>query len=921
MRPLKLTISAFGPYAKRTQLDLEKLGESGLYLITGDTGAGKTTIFDAITFALYGEASGENREVSMLRSKYATEDTPTQVELEFLYNNQKYKITRNPEYERKKSRGEGTTTQKADAELIYPDGRIVTKKNDVDKAIFDILKLDKRQFSQIAMIAQGDFLKLLLADTKDRQAIFREIFKTKYYQTFQDKLKLETSTAQKETEAAKKSCQQYINGIICDEDSLLYIDAQKAKKGDMLIQDIIKLLGQIIDDDTHKSFDTDTKITSLEEQLDKITYTISKEEEKQKAIDELKMCETAINSNIPVLNELKDKLDENKPKQDELSELSQKIAEINAKLYEYDALERSIKDLEFIEKETKKTNINLDRKLMVLKERNTEYELLKKELESLDNAGTQKLVLENEKEDLTKQGTDLKELLNSLDYLDTLYAKLLKVQQEYNACNLETKKLKEIADNKRELFNNEQAGIMAKELKDGMPCPVCGSCAHPQKAKLTENAPAEAEVKKAEKVAQDAQINANKHSENAGIIKGEVASFEKTLKDSIFSLLGDCDISSAKDKISVALNTIRIKYKDIQKNIDTEEKNLLRKSDLLIAIPKREEEINKINETISRLKENLSSYEARHKEIKNQIEHISENLKYKDKNEALRKQDNYKSEALEIKETIENTQKQYNECDKKISQLKAKAEQLKKMYANIEDIELEKLIFEKNNLLSKKYELTQTQKQIHARLMSNKSSLDNILKKSDELEKAESRLVWIKSLSDTANGNLAGKERIMLETYIQMTCFDRIIDRANTHLMRMSGGKYDLKRKEYAQNLKSQSGLELDVIDHYNGNVRSVKTLSGGESFIASLSLALGLSEEVQMSAGGIKIDTMFVDEGFGSLDEETLSQAMNALISLSNNNRLIGIISHVGELRNKIDKQIIVKKNKSGESNIEITV
>ena len=208
MRPIQLNISAFGPYAGRVELNLDQLGTSGLYLITGDTGAGKTTIFDAITFALFGEASGNSRETSMLRSKYASPDTPTEVELTFAYGGKIYTVKRNPEYERPAKRGEGMTLQKADGQLIMPDGSVIAKLKDVNQKIKEILGVDRRQFSQIAMIAQGDFLKLLLADTKERQGIFREIFKTGYYQELQDRLKAESGSLGRQCEAAGSSVKQ-----------------------------------------------------------------------------------------------------------------------------------------------------------------------------------------------------------------------------------------------------------------------------------------------------------------------------------------------------------------------------------------------------------------------------------------------------------------------------------------------------------------------------------------------------------------------------------------------------------------------------------------------------------------------------------------------------------------------------------------
>lgn len=242
MRPIKLVMSAFGPYAGRTEVDFEKLGTNGLYLITGDTGAGKTTIFDAIAYALYDKASGDLRDSSMLRSKYADLETPTEVELVFAYDSKKYTVKRNPEYERKAKKGDGVKVQKAEAKLTYPDGRVVNKIKEVNAAIVEIMGVDRNQFSQIAMIAQGDFRKLLVADTKERQEIFRKIFKTDYYRILQDKIKSEYSAVRNEYEVAQNSVKQYISGIMCDENDVLNIEAAKAKNGEMLVEDVVELI-------------------------------------------------------------------------------------------------------------------------------------------------------------------------------------------------------------------------------------------------------------------------------------------------------------------------------------------------------------------------------------------------------------------------------------------------------------------------------------------------------------------------------------------------------------------------------------------------------------------------------------------------------------------------------------------------------
>ena len=277
--------------------------------------------------------------------------------------------------------------------------------------------------------------------------------------------------------------------------------------------------------------------------------------------------------------------------------------------------------------------------------------------------------------------------------------------------------------------------------------------------------------------------------------------------------------------------------------------------------------------------------------------------------------------AEDIQKSYDKTSEEVNKNKEKLASLKSAKEEILKRIGDGAAIGLEKERESKNQLEAEKSELDETSKTIFSRINANKLSYSNISARLSEIKVTEEKHSCVKALSDTANGTIQGREKIALETYIQMNYFDRIISLANTRFMIMSGGQYELKRRKEAGNKQSQSGLELDVIDHYNGTERSVRTLSGGESFKASLSLALGLSDEIQSSAGGIRLDTMFVDEGFGSLDEESLAAAMKALSSLAEGNRLVGIISHVNELKTRIDKQIVVTKEKSGGSKINIVL
>ena len=267
MRPVKLTISAFGPYAGRMTIDMDALGTRGLYHITGKTGAGKTTIFAAITFALYGEPSGDSRSASQFRSKYADPQTPTEVELGFDYAGKRYTVRRNPEYERPKSRGEGLTEEKAAAELTLPDGRVITKRRDVDAAVAAIMGVDRGQFSQIAMLAQGDFLKLLLASTDDRKKIFRKLFSTQKYEDLQDRLKASSGALRKEYEELSRSIRQYVEGILCDEEDVLDIEVQKARAGKLPAEEVADLLHTLIAQDEQQAESVEKETGDLDGQL------------------------------------------------------------------------------------------------------------------------------------------------------------------------------------------------------------------------------------------------------------------------------------------------------------------------------------------------------------------------------------------------------------------------------------------------------------------------------------------------------------------------------------------------------------------------------------------------------------------------------------------------------------------------------
>jgi len=921
MRPLKLVMSAFGPYAGKTTLDFTELGESGLYLITGDTGAGKTTIFDAITFALYGAASGdEGRDKDMFRSKYASSDTPTEVELTFSYGDKVYTVKRNPDYERPSKRGGGVTKESANAELYMPDGRVITKQGEVNNALIEIIGIDHSQFTRIAMLAQGDFRKLLFAPTDERKKIFRKIFHTNLYAELQDELKEQAGELQRQYKEGRDSVTQFICGIVCDEDDVLFSDVQRAKAGDMPFAETQELIAQLISSDENRYGAVNSRQAENDTLLKKVTEDKALEQARINAAAELESVQKQLAYLSPELERLKVALEYQTSRTPEREKLDKAAAEISAALPDYDELEKANssareKDIA-LEKDIEDKQAAAEN----LKKLTDEIAALKAELSTLEGAGERRAALQAEQKSVEDKRAKIAKLKADMLALDKQRKSLEEAQENYKKLAAVYALKNEEYQTKNKAYLDGQAGVLATTLKEGAPCPVCGSLSHPSPATKSADAPTQAELDNCKIAADNAAEKAKEASAEAGKILGAVQEKEKAVAADFAEAVGSIG-GDRQAKLAAAIADADERARDIAARIEKESEKVSRRDGINAALPDKENSRNEAEKKLSEYAEKIAAEEAEKKQLKSHIEAYIKKLAYKSKAEAESAIDGLKIKSAEIVKSLDTARNDYNECDKKTVELKAKIKQLEKQAAGSSAERGQKLEEELQRLGIIKAQIGEEGRKIYARLQTNRTALENIKIKSGELEKLEERLTLVKNLSDTANGTLSGKMKITLETYVQATYFDRIISRANLRLMIMTGGQYELKRRVDAENLKSQSGLDLDVIDHYNGSERSVKTLSGGEQFKASLSLALGLSDEIQSSAGGIKLDTMFVDEGFGSLDDESLEQAMRALSSLADGNRLVGIISHVSELKRKIDKKIVVTKQPTGGSKAEIIV
>ena len=843
-------MSAFGPYAGQIEIDFNKLGSKGLYLITGDTGAGKTTIFDAIVFALYGEASGDNRDRTMFRSKYAKPDTPTFVELEFENKGKQYRIRRNPDYLRPAKRGDGETKENADATLTFFDGKLpITKMKDVTAAVEEIIGLDKNQFTQIVMIAQGDFLKLLLAKTEDRRVIFRHIFHTMPYKNLQDRLKERSKKLHDLYDDKNKSIAQYILGVRCNHDSPLIIKWQQiiTNKTNAGIEETLKILQEMVQEDKDIISKYKKEIKVLDKKISEIDERIGKSDAISKALSQKEEAVKKLKKYQEEFQELEEELKKQEEKKSEQEKLLFEIQKVSEKLEDYDELDKLSGQLE----ESRERLKEIEQKRIII-------------------------------------------LKNAFDVLEHEKNYLSEIQKSYKKMNQQLLEKRAEYIHMEQIFMNEQAGIMAERLKDGVPCPVCGSIEHPKPAQLTAKAPSREEVEQTKELVENYQKETERFSETAHEQSIKIKVIEKETLLQIAKIWGKMTIEDAVERLDKSMKSHSIK------NIDVDLKNY-----------DEDENIDK----------NIEEYKIKVKSLETKLEERSQTLQFSSKSKAKAYIEGLKKEYKFLEKNYLKAKKQWEECKKNIDEANNIIKAVDKQLKNAEVISVKALKEDKADIAADRKKYQNVVSHADVRVTVNESSENEIRKQYASLKEVEQQWNMIKSLSNTANGNLTGKEKILLETYVQMHYFDKIIQRANIRFMAMSCGQYELKRAINSNNLKGQSGLDLNVIDHYNGSERSVRTLSGGESFKASLALALGLSEEIHAKSGGIQIDTLFVDEGFGSLDEESLNQAMNALANVTEGNRLVGIISHVREVKERIDRKIIVTKDKIGGSSIALEI
>lgn len=1230
MKPEKLVISAFGPYAQKTEIDFTKLGRQGLFLITGDTGAGKTTIFDAIAFALYGKASGQVRDSAMFRSKYAPADVPTFVELTFQYRGLLYRIKRSPEYMRPKARGSGMTVQKAEAELIYPDDRQpVTKSADVTRAVTELTGLTYDQFTQIAMIAQGDFQKLLFADTKDRSDIFRRVFHTKIFQDLQDETARAARREKEVYDELRRSISQYLDSADCSGNDVLEERYEQLRKYQFegALEQGLNIIHQSVLTDEQKKKEMEKMAEHLEEQIRDQQLKLEKARQKKNLLDQLEKVQEEYEDAWRNLQEVREKekqavseagdierlqreidcaqrkmkqwtdlseeqkayedtqrcqadlLRQKKEKEEQCVRVKEQIAEERIHLESLESVpesrariqseysqileilrkfetlaekqekmrsqlnkcrevleetekrknhaEQKIKDMEKNLEQYEKTEVLLaqmeerekhlqnqvadtekevtdlqnfrkklkesrdcyERELEKNKTLEEQIQTEQQRLEQLESAGKELEYLQEDRQRCEEQKRACKKLIDDAQMLIQLEERLKKKQKRYEQTSGKLRQLQAEYDRQERLFMDSRAGMLAQQLKEGQPCPVCGSLHHPDPARITQEILSEEELREKQTELEMCRQEVSELSKEAGNLNGQaehmylslMQATEYTEKDSVRLKNILCErlqkyenqrtmlvksmqetgrkkeeaqqLEKKLEEHRQAFNERTAEASEREKQIASLQGTIQEKTVRFSGTAQQgadgqkfqspEQFLESLHRALSDLKQHTdrireekctkTTLEQELQSLKNSVQQLSEQQNSQKTEERLCCQQltqieksireelertgaqDAVSEMARLKVQKEKIQQEMEACDRKIDQmtqlkkrirsreqhrdqlseqyrelavqtgrtqetLRQTGERIRRLQEELDGksrketeqyIEIcsqrkeylqrrcdevqkksrslsekcERLRGSMNGLKNqaeemgqlpaeeaqasieelsiRKKEIQEQNNRTYARCIANREIYRKVLASGGRLHETEQKYIWIRNLSDTLNGTLKGKMKIELETYVQMAYFDRILRRANIRLLTMTRGQYEMKRQQEPNSRKGKSGLEISVLDHYNGTERSVRTLSGGESFQASLALALGLSDEIQSSAGGIRLDSMFVDEGFGSLDEDALDQAVRALRGLTEGDRMVGIISHVAELRERIESRITVTKKHGREglgSSVSVT-
>jgi DNA repair protein SbcC/Rad50 len=1031
MKLQRLVITAFGPYAERQELDFEyNLKDKNMFVITGNTGAGKTTIFDAINFALYGEASGSDRDGKSLRSDFADPMTETEVELYFSLRGRDYYIKRSPSYLRLSKRGDKMVESKASAEMRLSKDKTLTGATDVTREVERILGITSEQFKQLVMIPQGEFKRLLLAKNEEKEDIFRKIFGTEVFESIQKQIKKQALTLENNIKQTARDRQNKIKSFDCkdkDEELFRLIYADKPNI-DLLMNKFAEFIEtdvayqKAIEEDFKKVEERITGLTKERDLGDEVNKKFDKADKNKKEFEELntlqgefdikrkllqrgkkalnvKVYEDKYKDKKNLVNKLildidkiekklatlkeaheiadnslniqksreeeKDKLNREK---DAAERLKQKVSQYEESREKVEALDLTVKNLSTIIQEIKTTIGGNEKRL----------EDISKELDEINKAKDSKRKMESELRDYTDKGDKLSKLKTAVKRWNGENTKHQREYKKYTELDTAFKSAKNEYENLEDILRRSQAGILAANLEEGKPCPVCGSTEHPQLASMEDSSVTEEAVEQSREAMEAARVLRDVKYNDLTVIYTSMNSIKSdTIDPLIKELLGleDLeDINSISDEVEELIASNENLVTQCKKGIegfktliDAENEKVDERNNLTEANTKLKPDLELKNQEYIQEKGNLSAAQAALDIIKSEFKgeiisledieakimnftdsllamkkeyeaaekafdetkslynqeqgnyNTTKDLKEKTDGELTETYNTFNAKLLEFgfehpDDYLESclAEEKINEIEEEINDFNKKLDGAKLLYENsmkeiegllIVDIDSIKEKLEKE--VSDKEELQRERMNIHSRIMSNSKVYEACIAYNKMIEGDEKKFETVGKLSNIINGD--NSKKINFERYVLAAYFEDIIEAANLRFSKMTSNRFELLRKQEMGDKRKGQGLDLEVFDNYTGKARDIRTLSGGESFKASLSMALGLADVVQAHAGGIQLDTMFIDEGFGTLDPESLDNAVECLMDLQNDGRLVGVISHVAELKERIQAKLEV--------------
>lgn len=930
MRPLKLSFESFNSYANKTSIDFEDFSSNGIFLITGPTGSGKTTIFDAIKYALYGEASGEDRKNISNFSDFANLESPSAVTFEFLHRGVKYIIERISSYQvskkNKTPESDKKTPNKKTTVNFYQliDGEeklLASNARKVNEEVQSLLGIDKNQFSQIVMIAQGDFSKILTADGGDREKLLRNIFNTEIYQQLQERLKADTSQLEKEHEknlAKAKNALQDIN--LNDQEQsdkvLEYLNNEKTILSHLdEIHTFIEEQNSALNKEANS---LNSKTIKLGNRKDALTGDLAQLESNQKIKDQISACNEYLDLHKPILDQKESAYNQAKKNESEIERLRSDITKLENKIDRYDSASKSVESIELEISKLDSQLLEHKRQIELLDKKSTETQTLqnklkekKQRLEENTNKLTEieRLISEIEQTVKRKKNAD--------DYSEKLDEERIALEE----LSIKYNQSKEAYESAEQKFNAAQAGILASKLIEGSPCPVCGSIHHPQIASLSNDVPSETKIKELKDTMES--IHQKKQKQSAAVTASETKfDFENNEFNQSFT-----HVLSAVHLIDEFENV-----ESFEELVHANEVLIQQKS--VIEFQNKEKEI--LESRIDKTDIDLKNIEKSKAETNNSIQELTNRLNRRHGELSSIKNSGDLIDIDKIKICHENAVARWEilsnqlhqskeEFDKELAEFNRKKDFCQGLKSQLNNT----LCIDPINLKDQIQEIDIEQQEIRNKIAGinrliniNESPLNTIKRIHHDAITTEKKYNTTKTLHDFVSGASSNSEygRISLENYVQRTYLQRVVKAANDRLAVMTDSQFVLKTKG-DKKYKKNDYLDLEVTDLYTGKDRDVKSLSGGEKFMTSLALALGFSDVIQQDAGGIQLDSMFIDEGFGTLDSETLEQALRLLDQLStNSNTLVGIISHVEELKNRIPQQIVVSKDLNGSS-LEVVI